>query len=95
MNTIEAMLEALKSTRPSRQHCTSNEQWGAAMDFHDQAIALGEAELRREPDGWLREDNSGNEGPSAVFEAPSKHMITCAAKCGEKYEPVWTREEMK
>ena len=50
MNTIEIMLEALKSTRPSRQHCTSNEQWDAAMDFHDQAIALGEAKLQRRQD---------------------------------------------
>ncbi|MFZ4540112.1 hypothetical protein [Propionivibrio sp.] len=93
MTTIEIMLEALKS---AQSLLTGLDYADGPVDQQlTKAIAAGEAELRREPDGWMREDNSGNEGPSAVFEAPSKHMITCAAKCGEKYEPVWTREEIK
>ena len=92
MNTIEVMLKAIRQAITVMEIDTPNSD---VLDLCYKSLSAGEDELRREPDGWLREDNSGNEGPSAVFEAPSKHMITCAAKCGEKYEPVWTREEIK
>ena len=87
MNAIQVMLEALKSTRPSRQHCTSNEQWDAAMDFHDQAIALGAAELRREPDAWLWIPTQGSGTEQVRKDEPVRGCLWAAA--------LYTREEVK
>lgn len=50
MNTIEIMLEALECILPSLE----GDEYQTVKD----AIAAGEAELRREPDAWMNPMNS-------------------------------------
>lgn len=85
MNTIEIMLEALKSAQRLLAGLPVDKQL-------TKAIALGEAELRREPDAWGMPDAKRN----------IVDTITALDKTGEmklwedQYSiPLYTREEIK
>ena len=49
MNTIEQLVDALNNSRPHKENFSGFDEFYAACDKHDEAIAAGEAELRREP----------------------------------------------
>jgi hypothetical protein len=79
MNTISTMLEALKDT---------GARYGLT-ELAREAIAAGEAELAREPDGYLL--TYTQTGASAL----RRTRPTKWERASWTFEPVYTREETK
>ena len=52
MTVIEQLVESLNNSRPHKENFSGFDEFYAACDKHDEAIAAGEAELRREPVAW-------------------------------------------
>jgi hypothetical protein len=87
-NVIQTMLEALKMLLSYTLACEGllNAKPAGQIDIARAAIALGEAELRREPVAWLDTNRwdfvSGARSP--IHQFPSGNWV-----------PLYTREEIK
>jgi hypothetical protein len=106
MTVIEQLVDALNNSRPHKENFSGFDEFYAACDKHDEAIAAGEAELRREPDHYR-----------AILSASLREQIHTRLhvivfrdrKSGEDFvesektfggwdytlEPLYTREETK